>query len=390
MSMSASAIPLEFATREKAEAARLQLIRAGDGKVTAGPTVPNGDGTYSVVIHTSEPAPPAIVPVAPAVVAPPAPQVLSSAPAPGMPAVLPHRFRAPAAAPYKLTVGLNTNPAYDPKVRPDISIELEYITGALAAEYLALNFEWNRRKKRGQIADMTATHAEGAWLVHHQGIAFDEMGRLIDGQNRLQALINSGVPGVWMFVARGVPRYSLPGMDVHKSRSPDDQLQVIRGERFTKKDVAICRAMVTGNRSDGANRRDVVGLGLMRHLVGHRDAIRFAGSAAASAPRVNSVIRGIVARAYYHEPHDKLVRFLVVLGDGESTTAAERTIIKFRDFVRGEGRGRGGAAQREMASKTVSALRGYLAGRAFNKSVGASLDPWPLPEVAIEDDYLLA
>lgn len=44
----------------------------------------------------------------------------------------------------------------------------------------------------------------GNWQVTHQGIAFDERGDMIDGQNRVRAVMESGV-AVWMVVSMGWP-----------------------------------------------------------------------------------------------------------------------------------------------------------------------------------------
>lgn len=54
----------------------------------------------------------------------------------------------------------------------------------------------------------------GKWILTHQGIAFDDKGRLIDGQNRLWAVVRSNVT-VPMSVTTGIPHNGkLTAMDV--------------------------------------------------------------------------------------------------------------------------------------------------------------------------------
>lgn len=78
--------------------------------------------------------------------------------------------------------------------------------------------------------------ARGRWGLSHQGIAFDEQGRLIDGQHRLWAVIKAGIP-VKMMVTTGLPGstnggFSVPTMDVidrGKNRTVGNQLTIAHG-----------------------------------------------------------------------------------------------------------------------------------------------------------------
>ena len=63
----------------------------------------------------------------------------------------------------------------------------------------------------------------GDWQLTHQGIAFDTTGRLIDGQHRLHAIIEAGVP-VQILVTRGCSASSFSILDRGANRRPSDIL----------------------------------------------------------------------------------------------------------------------------------------------------------------------
>lgn len=89
------------------------------------------------------------------------------------------------------TVALKKPSAPAAQRTPDPRVEWRDITPELASEWLKLN-TLNRPKKLQKIAlyaaDMKADH----WPRTGATICFSRSGRLLDGQNRLQALVDSG------------------------------------------------------------------------------------------------------------------------------------------------------------------------------------------------------
>jgi hypothetical protein len=67
------------------------------------------------------------------------------------------------------------------------------VTPDLARQWLRTN-EGNRPLRRNHVGTLSAAMNAGHWKLTHQGIAFSEHGRLIDGQHRLEAIIASGKP----------------------------------------------------------------------------------------------------------------------------------------------------------------------------------------------------
>lgn len=78
----------------------------------------------------------------------------------------------------------------------------------------------------------------GSWEQTHQGIAFDDAGRLVDGQHRLSAIPLSK-KSVKMLVTRGLTREEVLTIDRGRVRDAADSLSIFRGHHVTKQVVAI-------------------------------------------------------------------------------------------------------------------------------------------------------
>ena len=108
---------------------------------------------------------------------------------------------------------------------PKPTITVEEIGPELAAHYLSKNMT-NRPKSRVRIAEMARDMIEGDWLVTHAGIAFDWDDELIDGQNRLEAIIKSDTTQL-MAVARGLDPDARHVIDTGRPRSASDSLALL-------------------------------------------------------------------------------------------------------------------------------------------------------------------
>lgn len=105
-----------------------------------------------------------------------------------------------------------------------MTIEIQTITPELAQQYLGTQTE-NRSLRITHVLFLRDEIIAGAWKLTHQPIAFDENGRLIDGQHRLHAVALSG-RAVEMHVARGVRREFFAKIDQSVSRTLADRLCV--------------------------------------------------------------------------------------------------------------------------------------------------------------------
>lgn len=131
--------------------------------------------------------------------------------------------------------------------------EIKEITPQWASEKLA---ELEQRQNKGEfvqrppraraIQRYTQDMKAGKWLLTHQGIAFSKAGDLLDGQNRLWAVVKSGCT-VRMLVTTEVPgNGTLTAMDVidgGMTRSVGESLKVSHGMSYAQ-ELAVCAMQI--------------------------------------------------------------------------------------------------------------------------------------------------
>src|SRR5439155_21867823 len=85
---------------------------------------------------------------------------------------------------------------------PHLDLEIMTITPELAQEWLDRGGT-NRKITRRRLEGMTAAIQRGEWQLTGEAIKLADEGRVVDGQNRLHAIVQAGRP-VLSAVARGV------------------------------------------------------------------------------------------------------------------------------------------------------------------------------------------
>jgi hypothetical protein len=99
---------------------------------------------------------------------------------------------------------------------------LMMVTPQLAAKMLAYN-TLNRKLRTRHTADLAEDMDADRFVLTHQGVAFDTAGVLLDGQHRLQAMIDANTTLV-LFVFVGIDPRARAFIDVHARRSNADVL----------------------------------------------------------------------------------------------------------------------------------------------------------------------
>ena len=92
-----------------------------------------------------------------------------------------------------------------------LRIEEFNVTPELAAVYLEKNVS-NRKLSRGQVLLISKQMQEGKWKKTGDTIKFSVTGRLLDGQHRLSAIVDSGV-SQFLMVARGLDSNAFDVLD---------------------------------------------------------------------------------------------------------------------------------------------------------------------------------
>ena len=100
------------------------------------------------------------------------------------------------------------------------------ITPEMAKDFLAKNMKSNRPVMKSTVHSYARMMRNGNWGLTHQGIAFDENGDLVDGQHRLNAIVEANVP-VEMMVT----------YDVH--HAPGEVFTIDMGRKRTYANVAV-------------------------------------------------------------------------------------------------------------------------------------------------------
>lgn len=95
-------------------------------------------------------------------------------------------------------------------------ISTEVITPEIAQQMLTHNVN-NRNVNRRMVEKLKRDILSGNFQLSHQGIAFGVNGDLLDGQHRLIAIQESGIP-VSLVVARDVSQQAVQAIDTGKSR----------------------------------------------------------------------------------------------------------------------------------------------------------------------------
>lgn len=109
----------------------------------------------------------------------------------------------------------------------------------------------NRPLSKPVVRSFAEVMRRGDWRVTHQGIAFDTNGVLVDGQHRLAAVVEAGVP-VEMTVFTEVPPDTFDVLDTGKRRNAADAL-AIEGEKSTFMLGSMLRSVwLYENRSDAS------------------------------------------------------------------------------------------------------------------------------------------
>lgn len=105
-----------------------------------------------------------------------------------------------------------------------MQITVMEVTPQYALELLRKNV-CNRRLMKSRVQVFEQELRRGELQLTHQGIAVSESGRLLDGQHRLHAIVNTGITAT-LAVATGMPESSFKVLDTGAKRSASDVLGI--------------------------------------------------------------------------------------------------------------------------------------------------------------------
>lgn len=154
----------------------------------------------------------------------------------------------------------------------------------------------------------------GLWRRTHQGVAFTRENILIDGQHRLLAVMRTGVT-VPMLVFVDEPIENFTFIDCGRNRSNLDMLRLgQRDNTLSTLHSSTLKAFLAGRGCQVANRW--TSAELIPEYDKHQIAINFAVDIfrGVKDKKINDpTVRGVLARAYYHVPADRICDFALKL-----------------------------------------------------------------------------
>ena len=196
----------------------------------------------------------------------------------------------------------------------DVSVK-ETITPEYASALLARN-PANRNLRLSKLAQYESDMREGRFVYNGETIIVSPEGMLNDGQHRLWACVNSGVPFRTRLVV-GVPRATRTTIDTGATKGPSDFLS-FDGYQNTGTASAIARYILTWSDERNLSKRSQISSTAIIDLVQKDDLLReIAAWVDAQKYRFKNMVKGsIVGFSYYlfaqvapKEAHDFMTQF---------------------------------------------------------------------------------
>lgn len=262
----------------------------------------------------------------------------------------------------------------------DDSVRIQYITPELAGDYLKCNVS-NRKLRSFRINLYARFMTEKRWLLTNDAIAFDTEGHLQNGQHRLYAIVQSGIPQRFL-VARGLPVESFTATDLQATRTMGDFLYIAGEENLSTPLGASLRSLwrwknygVFGSVGRATTRREpdaVEILQLLQECPGIRETTplaikisrKFTGGLG---------IWGALAYIIAEADPDGADKFFTDLYDGVDLASTD-AVWRLRERLR-EPRMR--LRPQEVAALTIKAWRYQREGKQVQILVWGSLEEFP-------------
>lgn len=280
----------------------------------------------------------------------------------------------------------------DKAAQPIVPVSsIETITPELAEKYLATQ-KVNRKPTRHRIKDYAERMLRGEWEIS-QPIQFTDEGDLFDGQHRLLAVIESGVTCDFI-IMRGLPSKTRLYVDLGQARKTNQIAEIMGIGSSLNSKLATTKAMLIGQTLKPKNKSaDKEGLKLrtggarmtfsphktIELYLKHQEAIDFADrlTTPATAP-----VRGVVARAYYSQDHERLDQFIDVINSGFTITPYDEAAIALRNVMLTTKNDKKSGANyvTSLYKKTISSLSNFIAGNNVRFVKEKEIELYPVPD----------
>ncbi len=252
-----------------------------------------------------------------------------------------------------------------------VETRTEQIDPELARDYLQKNY-CNRTLSIAHRDKLARAMLAGEFHHTHQGIAFDLSDRLIDGQHRLSAIIQSKTTQL-MQVTRNIP---VPGRSMidnqSRPRSVRDAL-AMEGHRLADKQaVAICRMWMhlKGDRSPAVHE-------IREFLNDHEEAIVFACKTAASDAALKHACIGTMLAVAYEAGHGaEIMKWAEVIRTGLASQEWQSSATRFRDWWMTNSHNGGSTQRVEICQRVFTSMVAWVEKRGLSKLYAKQVIDW--------------
>lgn len=267
------------------------------------------------------------------------------------------------------------------------------VTPEMAEDWLTnpnVNASDNRAIRRKKVREYGQAMAHGNWIKIGAGIRFDTDGKLIDGQHRLQSVVETGQTVRMLILSEVDPRARLI-LDIGTKRGQHDGIRIFSAIRpEAAPELAIDKRLARANKDHTATLSAMLGgladpvrlenWDVLEHMSRHFEAIDFAVRAVPKKRKIgNKDIRAVIARAHYHLPEEVLREFAYCLLEGLKPDMARSSVqLLYRRLQDMDGHGFG--VCRERRAKAERALVAFANREPLGVLRGVPTEQFPLPE----------
>ena len=256
--------------------------------------------------------------------------------------------------------------------------EIVEVTPKMAVEWLEKNIDNNRTIRQSIVSKYARDMRNGDWKLTHQGIAFNSIGELVDGQHRLWAVVEANVP-VKMYVATGLDIGTEKLVDSGLARTMVDQLKFVNDDLVYRTTVVL--AMIRNLHIIKLNyptRYKFSSTEMESFIDNHYNLCNwvYLNTNEARNMRVAGVQVALVSAMANGIDIDDLVKFEQccskgTIYDGEYNHTAA---IRFRNWLDSEKRKSGIDMTRTIIQKCENAIRCYVENKSIRGNKNISYD----------------
>lgn len=266
-----------------------------------------------------------------------------------------------------------------------VSTKIQIITPQMAEEWLKGKIH-NRPLRENICFKYAELIEKGRFRLTHQGIAFDEEGRLIDGQHRLQGISLSRIP-TQMMVTTGLPLEVMRYVDTGQGRNVRDNIAIATGKTPDAHRVKVAMAIL--RMSSNRRKTKITADEVEDILREHAEALDFVMPLAKCGKPGISVawLSAVFMRAYYAVARrgrlTDLLSFLIS-GYMEDDDPCKRIAVRLRDYlIDGTGSAESKTQPTAAYMRVERTVRAYLEGEGLMKLCLATEEQFPLPGEAV-------